>query len=141
MSVKQISIFIENKTGKLAELTKFIADNNINIRALSIADATEFGILRIITEKPDEAAEIIKNGGFIAKKTVVLAVEIDDTPGSMSKILEVLSNADISIEYTYAFISAKTSGACMIFRVNDNDKAKKVLTEAGIHVVEKEDIF
>ena len=141
MSVKQISIFIENKTGKLAEATRFIADNNINIRALSIADSEEYGILRIITENPERTFELITEGGYIAKKTEVLAVEMSDKPGSMSKILEVLSKADISVAYTYAFTSANTEGACMVFRVDDNAVAKDVLTKAGINVVDRDDIF
>ena len=105
MSVKQISIFIENKKGSLAEVTKFIADKKINLKALSIADTQDFGILRIITDKPDEARNMLKNEGYTVTATSVLAVELTDAPGSMASILSVLSESDISVEYTYAFVS------------------------------------
>ena len=128
MSVKQISVFIENKTGMLAEVTRYIADNNVNMKALSIADTHDFGILRIICENSDAAAKILKDGGYVIAETDVLAVEITDKPGSLAEILEALVSADIAVEYTYAFLSVKNAGhAYMIFRVDDNDKAKAAL--------------
>ncbi|MBQ3517534.1 MAG: amino acid-binding protein, partial [Lachnospiraceae bacterium] len=119
MSVKQISIFIENKKGKLAQATKFIASHNINLRALSIADTQDFGILRIICEDPDKANEVLREGGFLTTTTKVLAAPISDEPGSLASILEVLSEANVMVEYTYAFLSEK-HGAYMILRVDDN---------------------
>lgn len=128
MSVKQISVFIENKTGKLAEVTRYIADNNINMKALSVADTHDFGILRIICENHDSAVNALRDGGYVVAETDVVAVEITDKPGSLAAILEALSEADIAVEYTYAFLSVKNAGhAYMIFRVDDNDKAKAVL--------------
>ena len=141
MSVKQISIFIENKKGSLAEVTDFIAKNNINLRALSIADTQDFGILRIITDDPDNARDMLKQEGYTVTATSVLAVELDDAPGSMASILSVLSNAEVSVEYTYAFMSSVAGKAYMIFRVDDNDKATKVLVDSGINVLEQKDIF
>lgn len=141
MSVKQISVFIENKKGSLAEVTKFIAESKINLKALSIADTQEFGILRIITDDPDRARDILKNEGYTVTATSVLAVALQDAPGSMAAILSVLSDADISVEYTYAFMSNIEDKAYMIFRVDDNDRASKALINANISVINQEDIF
>ncbi len=141
MSVKQISVFIENKTGKLAEVTKYIADNNVNMKALSVADTHDFGILRIICEDHTTALNVIKDGGYVATETEVLAVEIPDSPGALAEILEVLAKADIAVEYTYAFLSVKNLGhAYMIFRVDDNEKAKLALN-GNFNVVEDTAIF
>ncbi|MBR2403330.1 MAG: amino acid-binding protein [Lachnospiraceae bacterium] len=140
MSVKQISVFIENKKGKLAEATRYIADNNVNMKALSIADTQDFGILRIICEDPKAAEEALKEGGFITTVTDVLAVAISDKPGSLAAILEVLAEANIVVEYTYAFLSAK-AGAYMIFRVDDNQSAAAALAGAGIKTANQEELF
>ena len=141
MSVKQISIFIENKKGSLAELTRFIAASNINLLALSIADTQDFGIVRIITDNPDSAREILKNEGYTVTATSVIAVSIDDTPGSMASVLEVLNDNDITVEYTYAFMSSAPGKAYVIFRVDNNDKAKLALSGKGINVLRQNDIF
>ncbi len=140
MSVKQISIFIENKKGKLAEATRFIADHHINLKALSIADTQDFGILRIICDDPKMAEAAIKEGGYITTTTDVLAASISDTPGSLAAILEVLSDANVVVEYTYAFNSSK-AGAYMIFRVDDNQVAAAALAGAGIKTANQEDLF
>lgn len=140
MSVKQISVFIENKKGKLAEATRYIADHDINLKALSIADTQDFGILRIICENPEKANEVLQNGGYITTMTDVLAAAISDTPGSLASILEVLSEANVVVEYTYAFLSAK-AGAYMIFRVDDNQSAAASLAAAGIKTANQTDLF
>ena len=140
MSVKQISIFIENKKGKLAEATRYIADHYINLKALSIADTQDFGILRIICEDPGKANEVLQQGGYITTVTDVLAAAISDEPGSLAAILEVLSEENIVVEYTYAFLSAK-AGAYMIFRVDDNQSAAAALAGAGIRTANQEDLF
>ncbi len=142
MSVKQISVFIENKTGKLAEVTKFIADNNINMKALSIADTHDFGILRIICDNTDVAVKALIDGGYVVTQTDVLAVEISDEPGSLAKILEVLADSNVFVEYTYAFLSVKNEGhAYMIFRVDDNDVAASSLVAEGFKVVDQNALF
>ena len=140
MSVKQISVFIENKKGVLAQATRYIAEHDVNLRALSIADTQDFGILRIICEDPIAANDILQKGGFITTVTDVLAAPISDEPGSLAAILEVLSEADVMIEYTYAFLSNKT-GAYMIFRVDDNQVAAAALAGAGIKTVSQADVF
>ena len=140
MSVKQISVFIENKKGKLAEATRYIANHDINLKALSIADTQDFGILRIICEDPDKAITALGDEGYICNVTDVLAVAISDKPGSLAGIREVLAEANVIVEYTYAFLSAKT-GAYMIFRVDDNQTAAAALAGAGIKTANQEDLF
>lgn len=140
MSVKQISVFIENKKGKLAEATRYIAEHDVNLKALSIADTQDFGILRIICENPEKANEVLQSGGYITTMTDVLAAAISDTPGSLASILEVLSEANVVVEYTYAFLSAK-AGAYMIFRVDDNQVAAASLAAAGIKTANQAELF
>lgn len=134
MGVKQISVFIENKAGHLAEFTKMLADNNINIRALSIADTQDYGILRIIVDNPEESVVTIKKNGYVCTVNNVLGVSIDDKPGSLAEVLTVLADNDIFVEYVYAFNSQTAGNAYMVFRVNDNAKAKEVLESKGIKV-------
>ena len=141
MSVKQISVYIENQPGKLAETTRFIADHGINLRALSIADTRDFGILRIIADEPEASAEKLREGGYIVNVTEVIAVGIKDAPGSLAAILEIIAAAGVSVEYTYAFLATRISGAVMIFRVDDGEKAAAALKEAGIRTVDQAEIF
>lgn len=140
MTIKQISTFVENKAGRLAKVTALLAENNIDLRALSLADTPDFGILRIIVSETDKALEVLKEGGYVAKITPVLAVEIDDRPGGMSAVLDVLAKNDISLEYTYAFITRHAGSAYMICRVEDNEKAEALLAEAGIKTAEQSEI-
>ena len=140
MTIKQISVYIENKKGRLAEATRFIADHQINLKALSIADSQDFGILRLICEDPQETNDILRGEGYLTRLNNVLAVEMEDRPGSLADILEVLAAHDIDVEYTYAFLSTK-GGAYMVFRVTDNAGAVKALEEAGIQTVGLEDMF
>ncbi|MBE5892011.1 MAG: ACT domain-containing protein [Lachnospiraceae bacterium] len=140
MSVKQISVFIENKKGQLAEVTRYIAEHDVNLRALSVGDTQDFGILRIICENPDSAMEVLQKAGYLTMMTDVLATAISDEPGSLAAILEVLAEADVAVEYTYAFLSAK-SGAYMIFRVDDNQKAAAALAGVGIKTVDQAELF
>ena len=141
MQIKQLSVFVENTQGRLADITAKIAEANIDIRALSLADTTDFGILRLIVDKPEEAVLILKESGLTVSLTNVIAIGIDDTPGGFAKAVRVLANSDISIEYLYAFVSRSDNLAYVILRVEDNDKAVKVLKEGGIPVVGQEDIF
>ena len=131
MPIKQISVFVENKEGRLAEITETIAKAGVDIRALSIADTTDFGILRLIVDKPQETEKVLKEAGFTVSVTNVIAVGIDDVPGGFAKPMRVLANAHIDVEYMYAFISRDTKKAYVILRVNDNDTAIKALEEAG----------
>ena len=130
--MKQISIFIENKQGKLAKVAALLAENGINLQALSIADTTDYGILRIIASDTEKAVGILSDNGYLAKVTDVLAVKTEDKVGSLSRILNALSAADISVEYAYAFTSAEPDVAVTVFRVDDNDKAVAALVKAGV---------
>ena len=140
MLAKQVSVFIENKKGQLAEVTRYIAEHDVNLRALSVGDTQDFGILRIICENPDKAVEVLQGAGYLTMMTDVLATAISDEPGSLAAILEVLAEADVAVEYTYAFLSAK-AGAYMIFRVDDNQKAAAALAGAGIKTVDQAELF
>ncbi|HOV42587.1 MAG TPA: ACT domain-containing protein, partial [Syntrophothermus lipocalidus] len=118
--VKQISVFLENKAGRLASVTRVLGDAGINIRALSIADTSDFGVLRLIVNDPDKAYRILKEAGFTVSQTDVVAVSVPDRPGGLAEILEVMAEADINIEYLYAFIGTTARNALVIFKVEDN---------------------
>lgn len=137
MIIKQISIFVENKAGRLAEITETIAKAGIDIRALSIADTTDFGILRLIVDKPEDAALTLKEAGLTVSITNVIAVGIDDTPGSFSVPMRILADAGIDVEYMYAFISRDTKKAYVILRVADNDVAAKALLDKGVTLLDE----
>lgn len=140
MTVKQISVFIENKPGRLAEFTDILSRNGIDMRALSIAETPEFGILRIIVDDPFNAARIIKDAGYVCSITPVLAVAIPDEPGALFRILTILGDAGVNLEYTYAFTARKEDTAYMIFRVENNEKAIEVLTRNGIRPLCRSDL-
>jgi hypothetical protein len=132
MIIKQISIFVENRRGRLAEITGIIADSGINIRALSIAETSKFGLLRIIVDNPYEAERILREKGIAASITGVLAVNVPDVPGGLHKLLMLLSEHDISVEYMYhAVINREENTACMAIRVDNELLAQQILTEHG----------
>lgn len=141
MLVKQISVFVENKSGRLAEITKILGENQINIQALSIADTTDFGILRLIVNKPDEAEAVLREKGFTVKGTQVIAISIEDKPGGLSVALNILNEAGIGIEYMYAFTGKCRSDALVILRVEDHDTAISTLTKNGVTVMTKEVVY
>ncbi len=140
MTINQLSVFIENKEGKLADLTSILARNGIDIRAMSVADTQDFGILRLIVNDSDRAIGVLKDEGFVVSVTQVLAVAINDTPGSLAKVSRVLADNHISIEYMYAFITTRKEAAYIVFRVADNDTAAKLLSDNGVTVVTPADI-
>ncbi len=140
MSVKQVSVFIENKKGRLAELTKILADNKIDMCALSLADTTDFGILRVLTDKPDEAKEVLSQNGFVVKTTKVIAISMENVPGGLAKILSALDEKEVSVEYMYAFVGQKSHEAFGVIRVDDEEKANAVLKEIGVRVLENKEI-
>ncbi|MDD4274494.1 ACT domain-containing protein [Desulfobacter postgatei] len=137
---EQISIFIENKEGRLAEVTAILRDAGVNIRALSLADTTDFGVLRLIVNDNDKATAALRNQGFTVGKTRVLAVEVNDEPGGLNQVLDPLSEQDVNVEYMYAFANPQCKNAIMIFRFDDIEKAKVILAEQGIKVIETEEI-
>ena len=136
MTISQISVFIENKPGRLTEIIKVLSDNGIDIRALSIADTTDFGILRIIASEPERAVQVLRDTGVTVSKTEVIGVLFDDKTGALLDVLEILNKESIAVEYAYAFITHSKTEASVILRVEDNAKAIKVLTDAGVSLVE-----
>lgn len=141
MLVKQISVFLENKSGRLADVTKTLADNDINICALSIADTTDFGILRLIVNKPEEAEKILSENEFTVSCTSVIAIGVEDKPGGLAKALETLQENSISIEYMYAFVGKSGNEALVILRVENPDEAIKTLETCDISVVPTNRIY
>jgi len=135
MKVEQISIFLENKPGVLEEATRILKDAGINIRTLSLADTTDFGVLRLIVNDVDRASQVLKEQGFRTSRTVVVAVEVPDRPGGLHGILEVLSKSGINVEYLYAFVERSGEHAVIIFRVDAPDKAIEVLQKNGMTVL------
>lgn len=140
MFVKQISVFVENKFGRMAEILNALAEKSIDISALSLADTSEFGILRLIVDKPELAVEVLKAEGVIVKLSDVLAIAVDDTPGGLSKALAVLTEADVVIEYMYAFIGKADGKAMTVIRVDDEPKAIEALKNGGVALLTTEDI-
>jgi len=128
MRTQQLSIFLENQLGSLAEVMETLARAGINIRALSLADTSEFGVLRLLADKPEAARAALVEQGFRAQLTEVAAVEVPDRPGALSRVLNAFRAAEVNVEYMYAFVGRTRQGAIMIFRLNDPDKAAQALT-------------
>jgi len=141
MYVKQISIFLENKSGRLAEVTSVLGGNGIDISALSIADTTDFGILRLIVNKPEEAEKVLKSHGFTMSVTDVIAIGVKDEPGGLAKALKALEGINAEIEYMYAFVSKKEDEAMVILKTNAPDKAVEILKAHGINVLSPEQVY
>ncbi len=136
MRVEQISIFLENKAGRLAEVTTIIAEAGINIRALALADTSDFGVLRLIVNDNQKAEETLKNHGFTVGTTEVIAVEVPDQPGGLQNILAILHKAGANVEYMYAFVQQSGNNAVMIFRFDHIDAAVKILEENSVVVID-----
>lgn len=141
MKVKQISVFLENKYGRLAAVTKYLADAGINIRALSIADTSDFGILRLIVDKPDLAYQVLKGHGFTVSTTEVIAIEMPDVPGGLARVLEIMEQEKINLEYLYAFVGQSGHEAMNIFRVEKIDDAVAALQKNHIKVLSGEEVY
>lgn len=139
--VKQISIFLENKAGRLASVTRALGDTGINIRALSIADTSDFGILRLIVSDPEKAYKVLKDAGFTVSETDVIAVEVPDSPGGLAGVLDIMGNASINIEYLYAFIGKASDDALVIFKVENPEKAVATFNDNGINVLNKNQVY
>ncbi|MBV5338411.1 MAG: ACT domain-containing protein [Deltaproteobacteria bacterium] len=136
MKVEQISIFIENKSGRLAEITRVLGEAGINIRALSLADTSDFGILRLIVNDGAKAATVLKENGFTVSKTEVVAVEVPDRPGGLSTILQTLDQKAINVEYMYAFAERCGGNAVIIFRFDETDKAITTLKAQNFSILD-----
>ena len=141
MHIMQISVFLENKSGRLARVTETLAKNNINIRALSIADTSDFGILRLIVNEPQKALQVLKEDGFTVSATEVVAVAVPDRPGGLAAMLKVFNENSINLEYLYAFMGNNTNKAITVCRVEKPDKAIAALNAAGILVVSEEELY
>ncbi len=141
MKVEQISIFIENKSGRLAEITRILGDAGINIRALSLADTSDFGILRLIVNDGEKAKLVLKEKGFTVNKTEVVAVEVPDRPGGLSAILQTLDSEKINVEYMYAFVERCGGNAVIIFRFDETDKAIAVLKSQSFNILDGERLY
>ena len=139
--VEQISVFLENKAGRLAEVTRILSEANINIRALSLADTSDFGILRLIVNDNNKAKEELKKAGFAVGKTDVVAVEVADEPGGLHHILRILQKAAVNVEYMYAFVQQSGSNAVLIFRFDNLEEAVRVLKENKVRVIKGEKLY
>ncbi len=139
--VKQISIFLENKCGRLVRVAQVLGEAGINIRALSIADTSDFGILRLIVDQPEQACAVLKEKGFMATETDVIAMEVPDVPGGLGRILGYLEEAKINIEYLYSFVEKPATDALIIMRVENIAGALRVLEEKQIPVISGERIY
>ncbi|GMO56654.1 MAG: ACT domain-containing protein [Termitinemataceae bacterium] len=134
--INQISVFLENSVGRLTHLTKALAEANINLRAISIADTADFGILRLIVDKESEAMTVLKKEGFTIRLTKVLMIEIDDVPGELSKVMQIFSSSGVNIEYLYASLEKKADKAVIIFKLNDFEAGLKLVKEKSLPLVE-----
>jgi hypothetical protein len=139
--VEQISVFMENRVGRLAEVTRILAEANINIRALSLADTSDFGILRLILNDNHKAKEELKKAGFAVVTTEVAAVEVSDQPGGLHHILRILQKANVNVEYMYAFVQQSGTNAVLIFRFNNLDEALRILKDNNVRVIEGEKLY
>lgn len=139
--VKQISVFIENRKGRLAELARLLKEHGIDLKALSIADTTNFGILRCIVDNPERALSVIRDEGFTANLTEVLAVEVPDVPGGLSTILDYLAQEDISVEYLYSFVRTHSQSALILFRVEEPERAKELLVSKHVSILTAEQVY
>ncbi|MHB0977619.1 MAG: ACT domain-containing protein [Candidatus Aquicultorales bacterium] len=141
MGVTQISVFLENREGRLAEMTKLLGDNGFNLRAIFVADTADYGIARIITERPDEAVATLKSDGYTVNRTEVLAVRLADEPGSLGRVLGLLNDAKLNVEYLYAFADPRANAGIVILRIEDTAGAYELFKKNGIETLEGVDIY
>ena len=134
MSTHQISVFLENRAGQLAEITNVLSENHIDLRALSIAETADYGVLRLIVNKPHEASAVLLEQGFVLSMTPVTIVAVPDEPGGLAKVLNILSDANIDIQYMYSVFGQENGLAYMIFRVANDEQLRAVLTEKGVTI-------
>ena len=140
MAIKQLTVFVQNKKGTVVEIARILSENNINLRALSIAETQEFGILRLIVNDESAAEKVLAEAGYLIKVIDVVGVKIGDAPGKLAAALSVLDEANINVEYMYAFMARTEKHAYVVIRVEDNDIAEQVLTNAGFKMISDADI-
>jgi len=141
MFIKQISIFLENKAGRLYDVSSALGDEKINIRALSLADTADFGILRLIVDQPEKASDVLKEHGFTVGITHVIAVEVEDKPGGFASVMKVMSEAGINVEYMYAFVEKSRDNAIVIFRVEKVEKVADALQDKGLKLLKESEVL
>jgi len=140
MRIKQISVFLENRQGRLYDVCSLLGSNDINIRALTIAETESFGVLRIVVDKSDAAIKLLRDNQFVANFTDVIAIEVPDQPGGLASILKVLAENNVNIEYMYGFVEKFSDKALLVMRFEDTDFAQKMLAKQNVHVVAEKDI-
>ena len=140
MYIKQISVFMENRPGRLAEITGILADSNIDMRAINIADTTDFGILRMIVSEPERAEKVMRENNMTASVTDVIAISIDDKIGSFSNVMALFKDSDISVEYIYSFIGEKAAKAGIVIKTNNSEQTLELLKNGGINILTPEDL-
>jgi hypothetical protein len=140
MKITQISIFLENTKGRLYEVCSLLGRSDVSIRALTIAESPEFGILRIVVDKPETAVKVLKENSFVANLTEIVAVEVDDRPGGLANILKIFYDNNINVEYMYGFVEKFTENAILVFRFDNTDKALEILKKNNIRIIGKDDI-
>lgn len=141
MQIKQLSVFIENKPGRLADITEVLFESHVDIRAISVADTSDFGILRIIVNKPDEAMLALKEAGMTVSLSKVIAVGVGDEPGTFARVARILADHGIGVEYVYAFVSRDLGKAFVIIRADDGKKAAQVLSDSGVEILSEEALY
>jgi hypothetical protein len=140
VAIKQISLFVENKPGRMAKVSKTLSDAGVNIRALTVAEAGDFGVIRMVVDDPEQGYKVLHDNGFTVSETEVLAVEMRDIPGGLYEIVNTLGGSDVNVDYAYAFVTTKAERAMLIIRVDNLEKARRVLTDAGIKLTTKDEI-
>ncbi len=140
MAIRQLTVFVQNRKGTMVSLTDILAKNNVNIRALSIAETEDFGVLRLIVNDEKAATKILEENGYLIKAIDVVGVKIGDKPGALTAALDVLDKADINVEYLYAFMTRTEKHAYVVLRVENNDAAESALESAGFHLITNADI-
>ncbi|MDR3334571.1 MAG: ACT domain-containing protein [Treponema sp.] len=136
MQLRQISVFLENNAGRLGDVTRVLAQAGINLRAISIADTADFGILRLIVNNNEAAIKALNDAGFTTRETPVAALEIEDAPGSLAQVMELFQNSKVNIEYLYASLSTKPGKAVVIFKLEDHEKGLQIVRANGLSTIE-----
>jgi len=140
MSVKQISVFLENRPGALCDLTGVLAENDIDMRAMNVGDAMDFGIVRVVTNNTEKALDVLRNQGFVCQVQDVLAIEVEDRPGSLVDLLTALGEAEVNLDYTYALFSRHEGTSAFVIKTSDRAHAEKALQAAGIRLLTDEEL-
>ncbi len=140
MKITQISVFLENRKGRLYDVCSLLGANNVNIRALTIAETESFGVLRIVVDKCDAAVKLLRDNGFVANFTDVVAVEVPDTPGGLAAVLKVFADNNVNVEYMYGFVEKHSDKALLVFRFENTDVAQQVLARHSISIVTRQEI-